>query len=112
MLAYARPLRRVMVHIIRVRSMPIYEYRATTSRSCPQCESGLEALQKLSDPPLAACPDCGAPLKRVISAASLPTSDDTLSRENIERHGFTQYKKAGAGVYEKTAGNGPDKLNK
>lgn len=44
--------------------MPIYEYR------CQSCGHELEKLQKLSDPPLADCPDCRKPeLKKQISAA-------------------------------------------
>ena len=45
--------------------MPIYEYR------CGNCGHELEAIQKFSDPPLEACPECGRPaLKRLISAPS------------------------------------------
>ncbi len=45
--------------------MPIYEYR------CDNCSHELEAIQKMSDPVLVACPDCGADtLKRLISAPS------------------------------------------
>ena len=38
--------------------MPIYEYR---------CENGhlFEVMQKMSDPPVTACEDCGAPVARV-----------------------------------------------
>jgi putative FmdB family regulatory protein len=44
--------------------MPIYEYR------CQSCGHELEKLQRLSDPVLTDCPDCGkAQLKRLISAA-------------------------------------------
>ena len=44
--------------------MPIYEYQ------CESCNHELEALQKLSDAPLANCPACGkASLKKQISAA-------------------------------------------
>jgi putative FmdB family regulatory protein len=44
--------------------MPIYEYR------CQSCGHELEKLQRLSDPVLTDCPDCGkAKLKRLISAA-------------------------------------------
>lgn len=43
--------------------MPIYEYR------CNACEHEMEAMQKLADPPLADCPECGQPaLKKKISA--------------------------------------------
>jgi len=45
--------------------MPFYEYR------CDNCEHELEALQKVSDPPLVECPVCGqSSLKRLISAVS------------------------------------------
>ncbi len=44
--------------------MPIYEY------TCAACGHQLEALQKLSDPLLTDCPECGKPaLKKQISAA-------------------------------------------
>ena len=44
--------------------MPIYEYR------CNECGHEVEALQKLSDAPLVACPACGKPaLQKLVSAA-------------------------------------------
>lgn len=44
--------------------MPIYEY------VCQGCGHELEALQKLSDAPLAECPACGkSELKKMVSAA-------------------------------------------
>lgn len=43
--------------------MPIYEY------ACQKCGHQLEALQKVSDPVLRKCPECGAlRLKRLVSA--------------------------------------------
>lgn len=45
--------------------MPIYEYR------CESCKTELEKLQKISDPPLVECPECGKPtLVKLISASS------------------------------------------
>ncbi|MEQ8407187.1 MAG: zinc ribbon domain-containing protein [Gammaproteobacteria bacterium] len=45
--------------------MPIYEYQ------CSECEHRLEALQKISDPLLTDCPECGnSALKKLVSAAS------------------------------------------
>ena len=45
--------------------MPIYEY------VCRSCGQEVERLQKLSDPPLTDCPDCGrADLVRKLSAPS------------------------------------------
>ena len=44
--------------------MPFYEYQ------CQSCGNKLEALQKMSDPPLTDCPACSKPeLKKKISAA-------------------------------------------
>ena len=44
--------------------MPIYEYR------CYACGHEHEALQKMSDPPLLECPDCGKKaLKKMLSTA-------------------------------------------
>ena len=43
--------------------MPIYEY------ACAKCGHQLDALQKISDPPLRKCPECGAlRLKKLVSA--------------------------------------------
>lgn len=44
--------------------MPIYEY------VCESCGHNLEAIQKMSDPALTDCPECGkSALKKQISAA-------------------------------------------
>jgi putative FmdB family regulatory protein len=43
--------------------MPFYEYQ------CNNCGHALEAMQKVSDPPLKKCPDCGKPqLRKLMSA--------------------------------------------
>src|SRR5579862_3234545 len=43
--------------------MPFYEYQ------CESCGHHLEAMQKVSDPPLKKCPQCGkSQLKRLMSA--------------------------------------------
>lgn len=45
--------------------MPIYEYR------CSDCGHELEALQKISDPKLTTCPQCGAEaLSKLVSASA------------------------------------------
>ena len=44
--------------------MPIYEYR------CSECGHEMEKLQKIGDPPLTECPDCGqSALVKLVSAA-------------------------------------------
>lgn len=43
--------------------MPIYEYQ------CRECGYRLDALQKMGDPHLSDCPECGQPgLKKLVSA--------------------------------------------
>jgi putative FmdB family regulatory protein len=42
--------------------MPIYEY------ACEACGRVTEVIQRLDDPPLAACPDCGGAVKKLLSA--------------------------------------------
>ena len=49
--------------------MPIYEYQ------CDACQHQLEALQKISDPRLTDCPECGKPqLRKKVSAAGFRLS--------------------------------------
>jgi putative FmdB family regulatory protein len=42
--------------------MPIYEYE------CLQCGKRTELLQRMDDAPLAACPECGGPVRKLISS--------------------------------------------
>jgi putative FmdB family regulatory protein len=87
--------------------MPIYEY-AAVAKGCPHCEGHFDVLQKLSEATLTQCPECGAAVVRVISAPSIAVgSAHTLKESHAAKHGFTQYRRAGNGVYEKTAGKGP-----
>jgi putative FmdB family regulatory protein len=88
--------------------MPLYEYEPD-SASCEHCRGRFEVMQKVDDPPLAHCPECGRPCHRVFSSfATIKSTKDMLSAKNLERHGFTQYRRAGDGRYEKTCGGGPD----
>ena len=87
--------------------MPIYVYEPTGEESCSVCEEGFEVLQKLNDEPLAQCPECDHPVKRVLTAPNLAHHSPSLDEGNIAKHGFTQYRKLEKGVYEKTAGKGP-----
>jgi putative FmdB family regulatory protein len=44
--------------------MPTYEYK------CKECECSFEALQSMRDEPLAVCPECGGPVRRVLSGGA------------------------------------------
>jgi putative FmdB family regulatory protein len=87
--------------------MPIYEYIAQ-AQGCEHCRAGFDRLQKLSDAELSVCPRCEAPVRRKISAPNTIVGNSHLTSEgHAAKHGFTQYRRAGGGVYEKTAGKGP-----
>ena len=45
--------------------MQLYEYE------CESCKERLEAIQKFSDPPYEICPQCGGPLKKLISSPAI-----------------------------------------
>ena len=88
--------------------MPIYEYRSTKESGCEHCLAGFARLEKLSEPPASTCPRCDGPIQRVISAPHVQRGQaHLLSPKKAAEAGFTQYKKIGQGVYEKTAGRGP-----
>ena len=87
--------------------MPIYEYIAEAA-GCDHCQAGFDQLQKIADAPLQHCPRCGNAVRRKISAPNTIVGNSHLTSEgHAARHGFTQYRRAGGGVYEKTAGKGP-----
>ncbi len=92
--------------------MPIYAYAPTSERHCPHCAEGFDRLQKLNEAPLTACPECDAPVARKLSPPHMISgTSQLLSESNIEKHGFTQYKRIGKGQYEKRAGRGPDHIS-
>ncbi len=87
--------------------MPIHEY-VPKGEGCPTCRAGIEMLQRMSDPPLERCADCGTLLERAISAPQVVAGGaHRLKESHLAKHGFTQYRKVGKGKYEKTAGKGP-----
>jgi putative FmdB family regulatory protein len=45
--------------------MPIYEYK------CEKCRKRFEKIQKVADPRCKKCPDCGGPLRKLISSSSI-----------------------------------------
>ncbi len=91
--------------------MPIYEYQHKHEKGCDYCSEGFEVIRKLKEPRLLVCPRCGTAVSRVLSAANLAKSSPSLDPANVEKHGFTQYRKSGKGVYEKTAGKGPNVIS-
>lgn len=84
--------------------MPRYDY-APVSGDCDQCKGRFEVVQRLAEPKLTACPRCGKAVARLISAAAIG-GKYAITPGKIKDLGLTQYKKAGDGVYERTAGSG------
>ena len=48
--------------------MPVYEYLADECLRKPACSRRKEYIQGVSDPPLSACRECGAAIRRVLSS--------------------------------------------
>lgn len=90
--------------------MPIYEYAPSTDAHCRYCLGGFHRRQRVADARLETCPECGAPVRRVISAPGLARPAPSIDEKNIGDKGFTQYRKLEKGVYEKTVGKGPELL--
>ncbi|MDK9708419.1 MAG: zinc ribbon domain-containing protein [Desulforhopalus sp.] len=44
--------------------MPVYEYE------CKECNKVFEVQQKMADQPLSNCPECQAPVKKLVSMSS------------------------------------------
>lgn len=88
--------------------MPFYEYICSEQDGCDYCREAFTILQGINDQPAVKCPYCSAPVRRLISAPNLVGSPaSNLKPSNVEKAGFTQYRKIGKGVYEKSAGKGP-----
>jgi putative FmdB family regulatory protein len=84
--------------------MPLYDY-APTSGHCAQCAGRFEVFQRMADAKLSHCPTCNQPCERLISAVMVVGKYST-SDSRVKELGMTKYKKAGDGVYERTAGTG------
>ena len=81
--------------------MPLYVYEAKDAKkSCAKCCAGFEVSQSLKDEKLTVCPDCGAPIYRVIQAPGLTHSRTDL-HYRAKRAGFSCLKKVQKGEYEK-----------
>jgi putative FmdB family regulatory protein len=92
--------------------MPLYLYEHDGEQG-EACEGQFEVLQGLSEAAFTQCPQCGGACHRVIASFSAVRSTRSiLSPQNLERNGFTQYKKAGGGRYEKVCGQGPDTIRR
>ncbi|MBI5966851.1 MAG: zinc ribbon domain-containing protein [Deltaproteobacteria bacterium] len=66
--------------------MPIYEYEAISpGRKCKKCTPSFEVIQRLSDPPLASCPECGKEIRRRISRPRVILPGSAKGSDQAER---------------------------
>lgn len=80
--------------------MPIYEYRAADrARGCEVCRAGFEHFHKRAEV-LARCPECGAPVAKMISAPNVGASKSGAD-DRAKAAGFHKLKKVSKGEYEK-----------
>lgn len=88
--------------------MPLYVYQVIEADGSEGAV--FEVLQSMSEATLTTHPENGKPVKKLLSAPNTITkyAAGNLSPSRLGSLGFTQYKKAGDGHYEKTTGSGPD----
>jgi hypothetical protein len=91
--------------------MPMYVYQVIEEDGSEG--EVFEVLQSMSEPALTHHPENGKPVKKLLSAPNSVRkfADGNLNPSKLESLGFTQYKRAGGGNYEKTAGKGPDVIS-
>ena len=75
--------------------MPVYEYEHVEDG----CEWGkaFDTVQAMADKPFTKCPNCGQPVKKLISLASISVPK---SNGELRDLGFTKLVKRDDGVYE------------
>jgi putative FmdB family regulatory protein len=85
--------------------MPTYEYQASEPcNGCRHCRVRFEAQQSMRDEPLTQCPQCGAPVVRLISRCGIATQmseKSLLSDRNLKAKGFTKLVNEGGGKFRK-----------
>jgi len=95
--------------------MPVYRYRVTTDDDSGEI---FEVEQSIDSPPLQKHPLTGDPVARLFDAPNLSTqytegkTKRSLNPDNLGKHGFSRYERDGSGSYHKTAGEGPDCIEK
>jgi putative FmdB family regulatory protein len=78
--------------------MPLYEFE------CERCRTRIEVIQRFDDPPPAACPNCGGPLRRLLSAPAVHFKGSGFYITDYAKKGSTSA--SGAASEAKSAGGG------
>ncbi|MCC5874694.1 MAG: zinc ribbon domain-containing protein [Candidatus Sumerlaeia bacterium] len=78
--------------------MPVYEYQVAEGHDgCETCRDGFQILQSMKDDALTTCPECGAPIRKLIFPVGISTPKTNSELKNL---GFTKLVKRDTGVYE------------
>jgi putative FmdB family regulatory protein len=88
--------------------VPIYEYELAEGE-CQMCPGRFEVLQAIDEAPLKFCPGCGLACRRIVSNVSIKIKK-TVDPEKAAQKGFTTWKRAKKGEWEKVAGPGVDAI--
>lgn len=81
--------------------MPIREYQSSNpEKGCTICRNRLERIERLNEPVLLKCSQCGADIVRLISAPRVGASQAGAD-DRAKRAGFHKLKKISHGEYEK-----------
>jgi len=89
--------------------MPVYTYQIINADGSDG--EVVELVRKMSDPPLKRHPETGQELKRIFTAPHIAGVSNSihdrtrLSDKNLEKQGFTTYRRNGKGHYERTTGS-------
>lgn len=96
--------------------MPVYTYQVINDDGTDG--EMFDVIRKMSDPPLEKHPDTGQNVKRIFTSPHIAGvtneahSKNRLSDKNLEKLGFTTYRKNGKGHYDRTTGTaGPDHIS-
>jgi putative FmdB family regulatory protein len=80
--------------------MPLYEYELCDG-NCAACGGRFTLRRPVTAPPLAACPACRKPVRKVITAFNTPQITRPLSVTDAKKAGFTVLKRVNKGEYER-----------
>ncbi|GAB4326281.1 MAG: hypothetical protein Kow0059_22680 [Candidatus Sumerlaeia bacterium] len=84
----------------------MYEYRVAEGYDgCPQCRDKFTVYQHMTDERLKACPQCGAPVQRLIQ---MPLISTPRTDTELRDMGFTKLVKRDDGVYENITRRGQE----
>lgn len=88
--------------------VPVYEYEPD-DRDCLMCSGRVDVIQGINEEPLKYCPWCGLEVRRVISKVTFKMAG-TPAQDDVSTKGFTTFRRAEKGIWEKVSGEGPDIL--